>query len=800
MKFTLNWLKDHLDTDASVDQISHRLTALGLEVESVMDPGAGLKDLIVGYVLEATQHPNADRLRVCKVDTGTETLQIVCGAPNARAGLKVALALVGTVIPVSGEKLKKGKIRGEESQGMMCSTRELCLGTDHDGIIELPQDAPTGASLVSVLSLDPVIDISVTPNRADALGVRGIARDLAAGGTGRLKPDPVAPVSGTFVSPVGVTIDDDTQTGGACPQFMGRYFRGVKNVESPDWLKDRLMAVGLRPINALVDITNFVNLDRARPLHVFDADRLQGDLRVRFATDGEPLLALDGSEIVLNSSMVVIADGAGAQSVGGVMGGLATGCSLETQNVFLESALFSPEGVARTGRTLGLESDARYRFERGVDPQSCAMGLDVATRLILDLCGGEVSEPVIAGSPPAWQRTIALRPARVEALGGVSLPREDMVRMLQALDCSVTDTGADTITVSPPSWRVDLNIEADLVEEIIRLYGYDKVTPVHLPRLPIPQPVLTSAQKRMIAVKRTLAARGLYEAVTWSFLPSSWADVFGGGIESLVLANPISSDLNTMRPSGLPNLIAAAGRNGARGFGDLGLFEVGPAFTGGEPGDQFLSAAFIRAGFDRVRTWQAPARPVSVFDIKADLLAALDIAGVPLGTLQITADAPPWFHPGRSGQVRLGQTVLATFGEIHPGVLDVLDVKGPIVGAEINLDVLPQSKARPTKARAPLVLSPFQPLVRDFAFVVQDTVKADALLRAARGADKGMIVDATIFDVYQGRGLDPNQKSLALSVTIQPKDHTLTDEEIEALCAAVVAAVKKATGGELRGA
>ncbi|GEO81110.1 phenylalanine--tRNA ligase subunit beta [Pararhodospirillum oryzae] len=798
MKFTVGWLREHLETDAPVSVIAERLTALGLEVESVVDPTPALAPFVVGHVLNAAPHPDADRLRVCRVDSGSGELQIVCGAPNARAGLKVALALPGAVIPATGDRLKTGKIRGVESQGMMCSARELGLGEGHEGIMELPVDAPTGAPLVSVLPVDPMIEIAVTPNRADALGVRGIARDLAAAGLGQLKPDPVEPVPGLFPCPIAVTLAPDTQESGACTQFVGRLIRNVRNGESPDWLKARLTAVGLRPISALVDITNLVSLDRARPLHVFDADRLQGAIHARFATEGETLLALDGQSYTLSPSMVVIADDARALGIGGVMGGEESGCSAETVTVFVESAYFAPERIAATGRALGIESDARYRFERGVDPESAVMGAELATRLILDLCGGEPSELVIAGAPPAWMRTIAFRPERVEALGGVSIPRPAMITMLEALGCVVTDNGGPVLAVQPPSWRVDLTGEHDLVEEVIRLHGFDAVPAVPLPRPPQPPSVLTAAQRRMVAVKRRLATLGLCEAVTWSFMPSAWAEAFGGGQAALRLANPISSDLDAMRPSILPALVAAAGRNAARGFPDLGLFEVGPRFHGGEPGQQTLVAALIRAGARAPRHWQTATRPVNVFDIKADVLAVLETAGVPVANLQITADAPAWFHPGRSGQMRLGPKVLATFGELHPSVLELLDVKGPVVGAEIDLDILPLPKARPTRARAPLSLSPFQPVGRDFAFVVEEAVSAEAVIRAARGADRALIVDVQVFDVYQGDRLEAGRKSLALAVTLQPTDHTLSETEIEAVSSKVIAAVTKATGGTLR--
>ncbi|WP_413204422.1 phenylalanine--tRNA ligase subunit beta [Rhodospirillum sp. A1_3_36] len=798
MKFTIGWLKDHLETDASVSEIAEKLTALGLEVEEVQDPGALLGPFVVGHVLEADKHPDADRLKLCKVDAGDEILQIVCGAPNARKGLKVALAKVGTLIPVTGEKLKKGKIRGQESLGMMCSYRELCLGEDHDGIIELPEDAPVGAPLLSLLSIDPMIDIAITPNRADALGVRGIARDLAAGGLGTLKPDPVTPVAGTFQSPITVDITADTKAVEGCSMFVGRYIRNVKNGESPAWLKDRLTAIGLRPISALVDITNLVSYDRARPLHVFDADKIEGPITARFAKPGETLVALDEVEYRPDTETVVICDARGPQGIGGIMGGLHSGCSLETVNVFVESALFEPTRIAASGRGLGIDSDARYRFERGVDPESCVLGAELATQLILDLCGGEPSELVIAGAPPTWKRTIALRPARVTRLGGVEIPKTDMVDSLIRLGCQVEDKG-DVLAVDPPSWRVDIHEEHDLVEEVIRLFGYDNVAAVPLPRDPQPKPVLNPGQRRMVTVKRCLATRGLLEAVTWSFMPRAWAARFGGGQDAMMLANPISSDLDAMRPAILPNLIAALGRNAARGFPDLGLFEVGPRFHGGEPGEQALVAAGARAGKAVGREWSRPSREVDVFDAKADVLAILEAAGAPVANLQISQDAPDWYHPGRSGQIRLGKNVLATFGEIHPAVLELIDVKGPVVGYEVNLDLLPLPKTKPTKTRPVLVSSPFQPVGRDFAFVVEADVPAETVVRAAKGADKTLITEAAIFDVYQGDRMEAGKKSLALAVTLQPRDHTLSDEEIEAVSTKVVDAVVKATGGVLRG-
>ncbi|MBI4967360.1 MAG: phenylalanine--tRNA ligase subunit beta [Rhodospirillales bacterium] len=795
MKFTLAWLKEHLDTDASLSQIGDRLTMLGLEVEGIEDPAANLAGFIVGHVREAKPHPNADRLKLCTVDTGLEILEVVCGAPNARAGLKVALARVGTIIPETGEPLKKGSIRGVESQGMMCSYRELKLGADHDGIIELDAKAPVGAPLASVLTFDPVIDVAITPNRADCLGVRGIARDLAASGLGRLKPLTVEPVPGRFESPLKVR----TEAPEACPLFVGRYIRGVKNGESPQWLKDRLTAIGLRPISALVDITNFVTFDLARPLHVFDADTVEGPIRARLSKPGETVAALNGKTYELDGSETVIADARGPEALAGVIGGAPSGCTERTVNVFVESALFDPRRTANTGRKHAIESDARYRFERQVDPEFARPGMEIATRLILELCGGEPSHVEIAGHVPDWRKSFVLRPMRVAQHGGIEVPVDEIERILADLGCSVAEHGHG-ILVSPPSWRADIEAEHDLVEEIIRVNGYDNVPAVSMPRLaPTTRPVLTLAQKRRGWVRRHLAARGLVECVTWSFLSEAQAKLFGGGAAALRLANPISADLDTMRPSVLPQLMLAAGRNADRGLADCGLFEVGPHYAGDRPQDQAMMAVGLRAGLASGRHWAQPARPVDALDAKADALAALAAAGAPIENLNVFADAPGWYHPGRSGSLKLGPKVLAWFGELHPRALKGLDVKGPMVGFELFLDALPEPKARPTKTRPLAKLSPFQPLVRDFAFVVEAGVLAEALVKAAKSADKNLIAKVEIFDLYEGKGVGEGKKSLALAVTLQPTDKTLTDAEIEAVSAKIVAAVTKATGAALRG-
>ncbi|WP_395458659.1 phenylalanine--tRNA ligase subunit beta [Azospirillum melinis] len=802
MKFTLSWLKDHLETDASLDQITEKLTALGLEVEGIQDRSKELAPFRVAHVVSAEKHPDADKLRVLMVDTGAGTLQVVCGAPNARAGMKGVFAPEGTYVPGSDITLKKGVIRGVESNGMMCSKRELKLSDEHEGIIELPDDAPVGAGFADYAGLnDPVIDINLTPDRADCAGIRGIARDLAAAGMGTLKPLTegrldATPVAGAFASPVGVSIDVPE----ACPLFVGRYIRGVKNGPSPKWLQDKLVSIGLRPISALVDITNYLTFDAARPLHVFDADTVKGNITVRMGREGETLAALNGKEYALDGTMTVVADDERAEALAGIVGGEPTGCTEQTVNVFVEAALFDPVRTAQTGRRLGIDSDARYRFERGVDPAAVFAGMERATRLILELCGGEPSELVVAGAEPNWKRSLTLRPGRVAALGGVDLPRERQVQILTDLGFTIESEDAEgRLVVGVPSWRADVHGEADLVEEVLRVHGFDAIPATPLPRETVlTRPALTLKQRRVALAKRTLAARGLSEAVTWSFLSGPVAGLFGGGQPGLRLVNPISSDLDVMRPSVLPNLIQAAGRNADRGFADVRLFEVGAAFRTPAPDGQDTVAAGIRAGAAVPRHWSEKARGVDVFDAKADALAVLEAVGAPAGNLQVTTDAPGWYHPGRSGVLRLGPTVMARFGEIHPSVLEALGVKGPVVGFEVMLDAVPLPKKKGGTAKPMVQLSAFQPVERDFAFVVDRKVEADKILRAVKGADKALVKDVAVFDVYEGPGVGEGRKSVAVSVTYQPTTATLTDEMIEAVGQKIVAAVVKATGGNLR--
>lgn len=794
MKFTLSWLKEHLATDVTVEEIGQTLTRIGLEVESIENRAADLAAFTVAHVKTATRHPNADKLQVCIVDTGAEDVTVVCGAPNARAGLKVAFAPVGSIIPASGLELKQGSIRGQLSNGMLCSARELKLGEDHDGIIELPEDAPVGARLADVLGLnDPVIDIAITPNRGDCNAVAGVARDLAAAGIGHVVTPAVEPVAGSFESTVKTHVATD-----GCPLFEGRLIRGVKNGPSPAWVQARLRAVGLRPISALVDVTNLISLDRARPLHVFDAAKLTGDLTARLAKPGETLLALDGKSYVLDAETVVIADEKGAQAIAGVMGGEETGCTETTRDVFIEAALFDPVRIATAGRKLGINSDARYRFERGVDPQFNRAGLELATRLIQEWCGGEASHVVSAGAAPEGRRTIDFDPALVTKLTGLEISTADVLRFVGDIGCTIT--GAMPFKVTTPSWRPDLHGAADLVEEVVRLAGLDTIPSTALPRLSaVTRPGLDAAQRRAREARRALAGRGLVEAVTYSFIPRAHAALFGGGDETMQLANPISADLDAMRPNVLPSLIAAAARNAARGLTPSHLFEVGPAFAGAGETEQPYVATGLRAGTP-ARQWTGAAPAPDVFVAKADALALIEALGGPVANLTVWADAPGWYHPGRSGQLKLGpKTVVARFGELHPKVLEAMDLKGPASAFEVFLDAIPLPKAKATKTKPALVLSDYQAVERDFAFVVSQSVAAADVVKAAAGADKALIESVSVFDVYEGKGVAEGMKSLAIAVRLQPRDKTLTEAEIDAVGQKIVAAVGKATGGTLRG-
>jgi phenylalanyl-tRNA synthetase beta chain len=800
MLFTLSWLKEHLETEASLEEITDRLSMLGLEVEGIDDRGKALSAFVIGEVKEARPHPDADRLQLCTVNAGDGDMQVVCGAPNARTGLKGVFAPSGTYIPGTDMTLKKAKIRGQESNGMLCSEKEMGLSEEHAGIIELPDDAPVGAPWAAWAGLDdPIIDIALTPNRGDCASVRGIARDLAAAGLGTLKPLDDTAVAGTFASPIKWLRDLPADAGDACPMVAGRYFRNVKNGPSPQWLQDRLRAIGLRPISALVDITNWSTFDLGRPLHVFDADAVAGDLTMRFARSGETLGALDERDYTLDDGMIVIADDDGVQGIGGVMGGAGSGCSDDTTNVFLEVALFDPIRIAEAGRKLGINSDARYRFERGIDPTSVHWGTEIATRLILDLCGGEASEIVTAGEMPAWQRETYMRAQRVLSLGGVNVPLSESDTILSTLGFETRIDG-DTLHCAIPPWRPDIEGEADLVEEVLRIHGYDKIPSIDLTRSgTVPKPVRNAAQQRAETARRTLAARGLVEAVTYSFMDEKSARLFGGVADSVRLVNPISADLDVMRPSILPNLIAAVARNQARGAENLALFEIGPQYADDTPEGQAMVATGVRACNTGPRNWVMAPRPVDALDAKADALAALEAAGAPVSNLQISDDAPGWYHPGRSACARLGPTVLAQFGELHPRVATALEANGPIAAFEVFLDNVPPARKKSGAAKPLLVLSAFQPVHRDFAFIVDETVTAGAVIKSIRSADRTLIADVALFDVYRGKGVEEGRKSLAVAVTLQPVQATMTDEDIDAVADKIVAAVAKQNGGALRG-
>ncbi|NOE27581.1 phenylalanine--tRNA ligase subunit beta [Ruegeria sp. HKCCD6157] len=798
MKFTLSWLKDHLDTDASVDEITEALTDLGLEVEEVINPADKLKDFTLGYVKHAEKHPDADKLRVCKVDTDEGELQIICGAPNAREGITVVVCKPGMYIPGLDLTISVGKIRGVESFGMMASERELELSDEHDGIIELPS-GEVGDRFVDWLAendpskVDPVIEIAITPNRPDALGVEGIARDLAARGIGTLKQRDYVPVPGDFESPIKVSIDEDTLDG--CPHFTGRLIKGVKNGPSPQWLQDQLKAIGLRPISALVDITNYMTFDHNRPLHVFDADKVQGNLRVHRAKGGETLVALDEKEYTLQPGMMVISDDKGPESIAGIMGGQETGCTEDTVNVFLESAFWDHVQIALAGRALKINSDARYRFERGVDPEYTLEGLEHATQLILDICGGEASKVVEAGKAPNHARAYKLDAERVQSLVGMDIPESEQRQTLTRLGFRLEGEMAHV-----PSWRPDIMGEADLVEEVARIASLTKLQGKPLPRVTdgIPKPVMTPTQRRQSMARRTCAALGYNECVTYTFIDQASAALFGGGDDVTMLENPISSEMSHMRPDLLPGLLQAAARNQARGYADVALFEVGPVFHDGEPGDQETQIAGLLVGRNGPKDVHGASRPVDVFDAKADAEAVLAAIGSP-AKVQILRDGDAWWHPGRHGKICLGpKKVLGVFGELHPRVLQAMDIKGPAMAFTIWPDEVPLPR-KSGATRAALELRDLQAVERDFAFVVDENVEALTLVNAAAGADKALIEDVRVFDEFIGGSLGEGKKSLAITVRLQPTEQTLKEKDIEAVAEKIIAKVSKATGGVLRG-
>ena len=807
MKFTLSWLKEHLDTNDSLEEVCERLTAIGLEVEDVDDRSA-YKPFVIAKVVSAEKHPSADRLKVLMVDTGNgKPVQVVCGAPNARAGLVGALARPGTYVPGIDVTLAVGNIRGVESHGMMCSEKELNISDNHDGIIDLPEDAPVGQTFASFAGLDdPVIEINLTPNRPDCTSVFGIARDLAASGLGTLKQPKTPAFKVEGETPVEVSIDLDDES--LCPGFALRLVRGVKNGPSPAWMQQRLKAIGLRPINALVDITNYMTFDQGRPMHVFDAAKVKGNLTVRRATEGEEILALDTRTYKLSPNNVIIADDNGVESIGGIMGGEHSGCDENTVDVLIESALWDPINIAKSGRALGIITDARYRFERGVDPEYMMPGLERTTELVLELCGGTAAKARVSGYKGHDRKVVDFPFSEVKRLTGLNVSVEESRQILTGLGFEILSGDEERVQVAVPSWRPDVDGKADLVEEVMRVHGVDNIKPEPLAaKDTVNARILTTLQIRTRVAKRALASRGMLEAVTWSFIPEDQAKLFGGGSPALKLVNPIAADMSDMRPSLLPGLLTAAQRNADKGYGDVAIFEVSGTYEGDTPEKQRRVAGGIRRGTASLsgagRLWSNAAKgggkPVDVFDAKADALAVLEACGMPMANVQVEQGGPSWYHPGRSGTIKMGpKVVLGHFGEFHPNTLSALDVSGALAGFEVYLDVMPEPKKKATRTKAALELSPFQMVKRDFAFVVEKAVDAGSIIKAATSADRKLITGVNVFDVFEGASLGEGKKSIAIEVLIQPTDKTLTDEDFDALTKKIVGNVEKATGGVLR--
>jgi len=794
MKFTLSWLKAHLETDANLDEIASILTSIGLEVEEIIDLGVDLAAFKVAEIIEANPHPDADKLQVCKVNTGEEILQIVCGAPNARAGIKVVLAPVGALIPAGDFKIKKSKIRGVESCGMMCSAAELDLGADSAGIIELGSEAVIGDIAVKSLGMDdPVIEIAITPNRGDCLGVRGIARDLAAAGLGTLKPLVIQEVRGTFESAKKVSITTDKSS-----LFIGRSFSGVKNGESPKWLKQRLESIGQVPISALVDITNFLAYDLGRPAHVFDEGKLADDIIVRASKKGELFTALNEVQYTLPEDVVAVTDSQGVQALGGIIGGMESSCTETTEEVFLEIALFDPIAVAHAGRVLQVDTDSRYRFERGLDSGFVQDSVHYASQLILDICGGEASELVIAGDIPdkGYSRLIEMDEALIAKRTGLNLESELIDSILVKLGFGITRNGGELV-LTVPTWRNDITIAEDITEEVARIYGYDKIAAVPLPLPHIREPAVRVEQKRESMVRRSCAQLGLNEVISFSFMNSKHVDAFLENKSRVELSNPISSDLNIMRPSIVPNLLQMVQKNQARGSNSTALFEVGPVFYGDIPGQQQQVAAGVRSGMKAEKSHYHDEREFDCFDAKADIMEVLNIY-LPSENLRVNRDAPSYYHPGRSGALLLGKKVLGYFGELHPSILKQIGVKGRAVAFEAFLEEAPKAKSRKTTARPKLDISNYQSVERDFAFVVKDNIDAGDMLSVVRKSEKNLIDNISIFDIYRGKGVEDGKKSVAIKVRMQPKNRTLTDEEIEQVSQTIINNMAKSVEAVLR--
>lgn len=794
MKFSLEWLQDFLQTEASVAEIAAALNRIGHEVEGIEDPAEKLRGFKVARVLTAARHPDADKLQVLTVDAGDgQPLQVVCGAPNARIGMVGVLGLPGALVPANGMELRKSAIRGVESNGMMCSVRELQLGDEHEGIIELPVEAPVGTDFAAYQGTSPVIEVAITPNRPDCMGVLGIARDLAAAGAGILKPFLIPDMASAGSCPAEIRTDDPE----GCPAFYGHTISGVTNGASPEWMQRRLKSAGQRPISALVDITNYVMLAFGRPAHVYDLAKLSGAVVARRAKNGEQVLALNEKTYTLDDTMTVIADDNGVHDIAGIMGGEHSGVTPETTDVLLEIAYFDPERIGVTGRKLGLTSDARTRFERGVDPAFLDDGLAILTSMILEFCGGEASNVVRAGQPPLEPKVIAFEPSLTQRLGGIEMDNIEQRRILEALGFHV----ADDWQVTCPPRRHDIEGAADLVEEVVRIQGLDKIASTPLPRSEgVAKPTATPLQQIERKLRRTAAARGLNEAVTWSFLPTAEAEHFADGAPLWLLDNPISEDMKAMRPSLIPGLLAAAKRNADRGASSSRLFEIGRRYFRGADGasDERPTLGVVLAGEKTPRGWSAgKAKGFDAYDAKAEALALLEAAGAPVANLQVMGEAGPQFHPGQSATLRLGpKTVLARFGTLHPATLKAFDVDGPVVALELFLDVIPSKKASGF-ARPAYTPPALQPVTRDFAFLVPAELGAGELVRAVRGADKQAILAAQVFDVFAGQGVPEGHKSVAVEVTLQPGERSFTDAEIKAVSDGIVSAAAR-LGAELR--
>lgn len=813
MKFTLDWLKEHLDTNASLDEITEALTRVGLEVEEVINPGANLKGFVTAEIVKKEKHPDADKLNLLTVSNGKESFQVVCGAPNCYEGLKGIFAAAGTIIPQYNEELKVGKIRGIESFGMMCSEKELCIGDDHSGIIELHKDTSVGIPAAEALAFDPVIEIAITPNRADCLGVRGIARDLAAVGLGTLKKlridcpklfDKVtisenvvankSRIATAYASPIALKVEDSE----ACPIYVGRYIKAVDNkAKTPSWIKSRLNAIGIKSISPVVDITNYINYDLARPLHAFDADKLKGDVVIRMAKDGEKFVSLEDKEYALDGLSLGVCDDDGVQCLGGIMGGISKGCSADTSNIFLESALFKPEVISRTGRKFQIDSDSRYRYERWVDPTSNVMASDYAAALIAQYCGGEISDIVICGQDKWDEKLVYTSAQKIKDFVGIEVGEDKIVEILNHLGFQAS-ANEGQIKAVVPSWRGDVSIENDLIEEVVRIIGLDNVPAISLPTAKLPKQTLSYEQKRVVLAKHELASRGMFETVTWSFTDSNIGQYFRKSDDEILLSNPIAADLNEMRQSIIPNLLLGVKNNIARGYNDVSLFEVGPEFFGRRPKEQKMVAAGVRSGKTSKKNWAGDVREYDVFDAKADAVAVIAAANGPSDNAQITNDAPKYYHPGRSGAMRLGKNVLAFFGELHPYVLKKMGVKQRVVAFEVYMENIPTPRGNVSKAKKKLELSQFQPVDKDFAFVIDKTVSAVNVITAVKSADKDNIADVRVFDIYEGANLPDGKKSIAISVTFQPQEKTYSDQELETLMNKVIVAVGQKNGGVIR--